>query len=393
MGKDIRELRGDYLIALINKYGWKKGVELGVWYGQTFFRVLDACPGVSLIGVDIWIPGHVDNAGHHMNQKQNREDVLSRVPAYGARAKILEMTTTEAAAKIRNGSLDFVFIDADHTVESFREDVAKWLPKLKPAGWITGHDFLFPGINQGVKELLMPVNCPIKETDETFARPLRIPREATTICCLKQGKKYPSKYVNTLANMVMRNVHLEPYDFVCFTDDAAGIDPWIRTAPLPFEAPGWWGKMGLYRKEIPGVHTKRILFLDLDVVLTGSLDPVLQLDSDFALIRDYPADSREAKGGNGNDGNTSAVLLRVGSRAEIWAAYEKAGKPTVDDCGDQGWLNQHFPRSFDLIPEALAQSYRLHNLDKRSPSGCSIVMFHGEPKPHECGGWVAEYWK
>lgn len=393
MGKDVRELRGDYLISLINKYGWKKGAELGVWYGQTFFRLLDACPGLSLTGIDIWQPGNVDDAGHHMDQKQNRVDVLGRISAYGERAKILEMTTIEAAAKIRNGSLDFVFIDADHTVESFREDVANWLPKLKPAGWITGHDLLYPGVNQGVKELLMPVNCPIKETDETWARPARIPREATTICCLKQGKKYPAKYVNVLANMVMRNMWLEPYDFVCFTDDREGIDPWIRTEPLPFEAPGWWGKMGLYQKEIPGVRTKKILFLDLDVVITGSLDPVLQLDSDFALIRDFPASSLEAGKSHGNDGNTSAVLLKVGSHAEIWETYEKAGHPMDVNSGDQEWINRKFPHSFDLIPEALAQSYRLNNLDKRFPSGCSIVMFHGEPKPHECGGWVSEYWK
>lgn len=389
--KDIRERRGDYIIALAGKYNWRKGVELGVWYGQTFFRVLDALPNLHLTGVDIWQAGHVDNAGHHTDQKQNREDVLARVPGYGDRATILEMTTEGAAKKIKNGSLDFVFVDADHTVESARADFKNWLPKLKPTGWIIGHDFLFPGVNQAVKELLMPVNCPILETDETWARPVKFTEDMTTVCCIKNGDKYGPEYVNKLANMVMRNAHMEPYDFVCFTDDSHGIDPWIRCAALPHDGPAWWPKMGLYKKTIPGVNTGRILFLDLDVVITGDLDPLLRCRSIFACSRDYPEGALKPGAKELTHGNTSVIALSVGARESIWDAYCAAGKPANDPLGDQGFINERFP--VDLLPEALVQSYRLHNLTQQFPQGCSVVMFHGDPKPHQCGGWVTEYWQ
>ena len=37
---------------------------------------------------------------------------------------------------------DLVYIDADHTYESVKDDIAAWFPKVKPGGWITGHDYV-----------------------------------------------------------------------------------------------------------------------------------------------------------------------------------------------------------------------------------------------------------
>jgi hypothetical protein len=46
-----------------------------------------------------------------------------------------------------------------------------------------------------------------------------------------------------------------------------------------------------------------------------------------------------------------------------------------------------------LLPEEIVQSYKMHRLEGDAPPPCDIVMFHGTPKPHECGGWVKEYWQ
>lgn len=58
----------------------------------------------------------------------------------------------EGANKYEDKSLDFVFIDADHTYESVSKDISAWLPKVKPGGIIAGHDFSnqYPGIIQAV---------------------------------------------------------------------------------------------------------------------------------------------------------------------------------------------------------------------------------------------------
>lgn len=388
---NITDLRGLYIERLIKKYGWTRGAELGVWYGKTYFRLLENCPELTLIGVDNWDPKYPHFA-HHTNQTENRAEVMANKKPYGERAIILEMEMSAAAGTIPDGSLDFIFIDGDHTYEGCKKDILCWLPKLKGSGWIIGHDYLWPGVNQAVKELLSPVCCPILETDETWSRPKKLDPNGVTICCLKKGDKYGPEYVNLLAAMVMRNVHLVGYDFVCFTDDPTGIYPHIRTAPLPYDAPKWWGKMGLYMPTIP-VNTGRILFLDLDVVICGPLDDLLEYPSDFAMAQDWPTGTWPATDLRDRDGNSSAVLLRVGSMSRIWEKYVSAGYPApIETDGDQEWINRTFPNLVDLLPERFVQSYKLHRLEGEESPKCSVVMFHGEPKPPACGGWVKRYW-
>lgn len=58
--------------------------------------------------------------------------------------------------EVQNGSLDFVFIDADHAESSVRHDIANWLPKLTATGWLIGHDYSdkFPGVMAAIDDLL-----------------------------------------------------------------------------------------------------------------------------------------------------------------------------------------------------------------------------------------------
>jgi hypothetical protein len=41
-----------------------------------------------------------------------------------------------------DNSLDFVYIDANHTYEGVKEDIKYWYPKVKPGGLLLGHDYL-----------------------------------------------------------------------------------------------------------------------------------------------------------------------------------------------------------------------------------------------------------
>lgn len=79
-----------------------------------------------------------------------------------------------AAARYVDGSLDAVFIDADHSYESVASDIAAWLPKVRPGGIIAGHDFSpsFPGVMRAVHERFSRFEVwggtPWKDTGELF---------------------------------------------------------------------------------------------------------------------------------------------------------------------------------------------------------------------------------
>ena len=49
--------------------------------------------------------------------------------------------SADAAAMFQDGSVDFCFIDADHTPKGVRRDLAAWWPKIKAGGLLGGHDY------------------------------------------------------------------------------------------------------------------------------------------------------------------------------------------------------------------------------------------------------------
>jgi predicted O-methyltransferase YrrM len=125
---------------LVKKHRWTKGAELGVDKGLLFDRLLTDHPTLELIGVDICPLPHR----------------LARCRAIEAqhkdRAALLVMWTNEAAAVVEDGSLDFVFIDADHSYSAVMQDIAHWRPKVRKGGWIGGHDYnaKWPGVVSAV---------------------------------------------------------------------------------------------------------------------------------------------------------------------------------------------------------------------------------------------------
>ena len=57
-------------------------------------------------------------------------------------AQYLTMTPVEAAKKVADGSLDFVYIDARRDYDSVKEDLNAWFRKVKPGGIFAGHDYV-----------------------------------------------------------------------------------------------------------------------------------------------------------------------------------------------------------------------------------------------------------
>lgn len=140
---------------------WTSGAELGVHTGQTFKYVVENCPNLKYVGVDLyesqpendgpekWTPGE---NGWAWNHNQHYADVLNFCKRFPNRAYILKDYTTEAAKQVQDESLDFVFIDADHGYEGCLRDIKAWAPKVKPGGRIMGHDIHFPTVKQAVTE-------------------------------------------------------------------------------------------------------------------------------------------------------------------------------------------------------------------------------------------------
>lgn len=153
-------MRWYVLENLIKKNGWKKGAELGVWKGATYKHLLKACPDLELTGVDLYAP-QPDNKGpekwvegengHDWDHERYYNEIMHFANKRD-NAHFLRMTTAEAATHIKDGSLDFVFIDADHSYEGVFNDIVNWAPKVKKGGAVMGHDIDWDGVVKAVEE-------------------------------------------------------------------------------------------------------------------------------------------------------------------------------------------------------------------------------------------------
>jgi hypothetical protein len=90
----------------------------------------------------------------------------------------------------------------------------------------------------------------------------------TVVVCIKAGPKYPSDYANRLFRAVRRHGHAG--SFYCLTDDPSGLERDIIALPVSPLCEGWWHKIYLFSWD-HGIAT-RLLYMDIDMVVTGSLE-------------------------------------------------------------------------------------------------------------------------
>jgi hypothetical protein len=55
--------------------------------------------------------------------------------------QMIKAWSKDAAQTFPDASLDYLFIDANHTYECCKEDLALWTSKVKPGGIVSGHDY------------------------------------------------------------------------------------------------------------------------------------------------------------------------------------------------------------------------------------------------------------
>jgi predicted O-methyltransferase YrrM len=73
----------------------------------------------------------------------------------------------DRAKDFEDESIDFCFIDANHTYDFVKKDILAYLPKMKKGGIIAGHDYNMshPGVIQAVNEIF------VEEVERDFYQP------------------------------------------------------------------------------------------------------------------------------------------------------------------------------------------------------------------------------
>ena len=245
--------------------------------------------------------------------------------------------------------------------------------------------------------------------------------DPVNIICVKWGKKYGPDYVNKLHSMVGRNMS-RSYRFVCLTNDTTGINPDIETYPIPkiaipeFDSAAKWTQLHGWLKVTvfaAPLHdlTGPTLFLDVDIVITGSLDEFFDIPGEFIVIKEW--DKRD------DTGNTSAFRFMAGAHGNlIDQLAHSLDSAQRDYRNEQEFVTSYFARkgSLSYWPTAWCVSFKRHCMHRgimgflkpaRIPQGAKIVVFHGKPNPPDAiagrsgkwyrrvlpVAWVDELWR
>lgn len=148
-------------------------VEVGAWKGRsTAFlavEIINSGKQIKLDVVDSWTgpaqdpevySGDAEFLAHGRNIIELFKKNMSPVEG------LIDLTpvqkwSVQAARGYENQSLDFVYIDADHSYDGVVEDLHAWVPKIKQTGVIGGHDYhegAWPDVTTAVDEAFGKVN-------------------------------------------------------------------------------------------------------------------------------------------------------------------------------------------------------------------------------------------
>lgn len=128
---------------LLRDLNFKIGAEIGVANGRFSRRLCQKIEGLKLFCIDPWLsyPEYVE---HHDEQGQVIldgcfETAKTRLAPYNC--EFIRKTSMDAVGMIEDNSLDFVFIDGNHSFKWVVEDIHEWSKKVRSGGIIAGHDF------------------------------------------------------------------------------------------------------------------------------------------------------------------------------------------------------------------------------------------------------------
>ena len=137
--------RVDLWTHFIGACGARSVAEIGVWRGEFAAELLAACPAIDAYTmIDPW--RHLDEWNKPANVASQafeaiRLEAMARTDFASARRRVLRGTTLEVVDAVDDGSLDFAYVDGDHTLKGISSDLISILPKVRAGGFIGGDDF------------------------------------------------------------------------------------------------------------------------------------------------------------------------------------------------------------------------------------------------------------
>ncbi|MGI2031444.1 glycosyl transferase [Rhizobium panacihumi] len=206
------------------------------------------------------------------------------------------------------------------------------------------------------------------------------------IICINWGTKYGPPFINRLYAMVKRNI-TPPFTFTCFTDNRSDLNPEILCEDLPplgvekmpERTLGIWNKSRLWNTQL-GSLSGPVLFLDLDIVIVGSIDAFFEVGGpdDVVMARNQTTPFERL-------GQSSVLRFPVGKLAPLLEKFTADPQGTADKYRfEQRFVTRNAPGGVKFFPRRAVLHFKQdcrwpfplnYFLVPTLPSKARIVLF------------------
>jgi len=146
-----------YYDFLANKF--KDGdtfVEIGTWLGKSIIylteKVIKRNINMNIYTIDTFKGGPELKYYDIIINNQVYDIYLQNIAHIKEYITTIVGDSTEVHTQFEDESIDYIFIDGDHTHKGFKKDIECWFPKVKYGGIVSGHDYIWGG--KGVKPII-----------------------------------------------------------------------------------------------------------------------------------------------------------------------------------------------------------------------------------------------
>lgn len=214
--------------------------------------------------------------------------------------------------------------------------------------------------------------------------------------------EYTPEHVNIWAAMVRRHLR-QPHRLACVTASPEGIDPSIEIIAPPGDFENirlpTWGRekpqclrrIAMFAPDAGKIFGERFLCMDLDCVIAGPMDPLIDTDARFKMYQ----------GTNGTRPYNGSMLYMVaGSRPEV---YERLTPEEAIIAGerftgsDQAWISHVLGRGEAVWTADQGVLWWGSSRNGQAPMK-RLMFFPGHPKPWVLARtgedeWISEHYR
>lgn len=225
-----------------------------------------------------------------------------------------------------------------------------------------------------------------------------------TVACVCWGDKFSDSYIQNLKAMVERNTTID-HEFICLSDRDI---PGVETKKLAKGYEGWWNKLQLFHAGFG--FQNRVVYLDLDTLIVGNIDWLLEYDGTFMGIEDVGcvnANQPHLK----NVLQSGVMAWNYSMNHKVWDAFTKNPFAVQKFRGDGEFLQHLIPEyARELLQRVYPgklKSYKYQVYNEGLTDDLSLICFHGRPSivqamyetvetpsaTYKPQSWIKDYWR